>query len=155
MNHTPGRSRVNWRTANLEHLQLALTQYEKRIAEATADYLNLDAKARWVFGLDLTVLLATAGYLLANIENFTQFEAWSLLALLASLSTGLWFAGQAITLQEDHGSGITPKNINIHEWTEFLTGGRRNSDCSAQCRLAFSKSHSVQRSRKREEISNP
>ena len=87
------------------------------------DYLNLDVKARWVFGLDLTVLLASAGYLLANFENLTRFGAGPLFAFLVSLSTSLWFAGQAITLQEYHGSGITPKNINIHEWTDFLTGG--------------------------------
>ena len=107
---------------NLDHLKLTLQEFEKRFSEANDEYRNIDDKARWVFGLLLTAVLATAGFLLAN-QQILEICRLALVALLFFEGLGLYFAGLAISLRQYRGSGTTPSNMQMAEWKPFLTGG--------------------------------
>ena len=116
-----------WRTANLEHLKLAVNQYEKRFKETTKHYADLDGKSRWVLSVSLPTSAAVAGYLYSKISELESCEIIALGILGIMVAAGTAYVAMSSTLQEYSGGGMTPKDMRITEWKEFLAGERNET----------------------------
>ena len=116
---------INWKEAGLEHLNLAVEQYEKRFEEANLNYASLDSKARWLFGLTLSILSALTGYFFTNPLDLSQLGILAVLmpfTVIVTMLSSLFFAGRAFALRPYHGASVTPANHDIQGWREFLCG---------------------------------
>ena len=108
--------------SNIQHIKLIVLEYEQRITESERFFESLENKAKWSLGISVTATAGLLGYFHSNLNGIEILEMFAFLLLASILITCTFFAMLAFGVQEYRGAAVTPKNLQLEDWTRFING---------------------------------